>query len=111
MPSDGVVMAANICQSVVPLISLLAYIPQWVKILRARSSASISLRSWCAWTLSSSFALFYAIVQLLLNHRGWALIVSSGVGLLFVISTLILVMKYRPAQPAPTEAVTPQVNA
>lgn len=111
MPSDSVVMAANVCQSAVPLISLLAYAPQWIKILRTRSSASISLRSWCAWTVSSSFALFYAIIQLLLNHRGWALIVSTGLGLVFVISTLILVVKYRPPVASSAGAATPRVES
>ncbi len=95
MPAESVVITANICQALVPLISLLAYVPQWIKLLRTKSSGSISLRSWCAWTLSTAFALFYAVVQLLLNNRGWALVISSALGLSFVLGTLILVVRYR----------------
>ena len=95
MPSQTIVTAADICQATVPLISLLAYVPQWSKLFRNKSSASISLRSWCAWTVSSSFALFYALTQLVLNGRGWALVLSAGLSLAFVIFTLLLVIKFR----------------
>ncbi len=46
-------------------------------------------------TVSGAFALYYAIIQFLLNRRGWALILSSGLGLAFVVCTVILVIKYR----------------
>lgn len=98
MPSHAVVVAANICQAAVPFISLLAYIPQWVKLCRTRSSASISIRSWCVWTLSSSFSLFYAIIQLRLNGAGWALVLSTALGLTFVLGTLFLTIKFRHGQ-------------
>ena len=106
MPSESMVVTANICQAVVPLISLLAYIPQWNKLWRTKSSESISMRSWCAWAVSGSFALFYAVVQLLLNGRGWSLVLSTSLGLIFVLHTLFLVIKFRhrpaarPADPA-----------
>jgi uncharacterized protein with PQ loop repeat len=95
MPSATIVTIANICQASVPLIALLAYIPQWAKLLRSRSSASISARSWFVWTISSAFALFYAIIQLLLNGRGWALVLSTFLGLAFVVCTLFLVIRFR----------------
>ncbi|NLE68102.1 MAG: PQ-loop repeat-containing protein [Lentisphaerae bacterium] len=95
MPSETIIAASNICQAAVPLISLLAYVPQWAKLLRTKSSASISMRSWCAWTVSGSFALFYAVTQLLLNGRGWALVLSSSLGLAFVLCTLFLVVRFR----------------
>lgn len=95
MLSETVVATANICQAAVPLISLLAYLPQWAKLLRTKSSASISTRSWCAWTVSGAFALFYAVTQLLLNGRGWALVLSSSLGLAFVLCTLFLVIRFR----------------
>lgn len=95
MPAEAVVNAANFCQAAVPFISLMAYLPQWVKLYRTKSSAAISVRSWCAWTVTSSFALFYAAVQLLLNGRGWALVLATTLGLAFVLITLGLVIKYR----------------
>lgn len=104
MPPEYVIHAANVCQIAVPFISLTAYLPQWLKLWRTKSSASISVRSWCAWSFSSAFALFYATVQLLLNGRGWALVISSFLGLIFVVSTLLLVVKFRAGRAAPTAA-------
>jgi uncharacterized protein with PQ loop repeat len=93
--SETVVATANACQAAIPLISLLAYIPQWAKVLRTKSSGSVSTRSWLAWTVSSGFALFYAVTQLILNGRGWALVFSTSLGLAFVVCTLFLVVRFR----------------
>jgi uncharacterized protein with PQ loop repeat len=93
---DKVVLAANVCQTVIPLISLMAYLPQWGKIWSTQSSIGVSLRAWCIWTVSSSFAVFYALVQLVLNGRGWALVASSLVTLVFVLATVVLVVRFRP---------------
>ena len=95
MLSEVVVATANACQLAVPIIALAAYLPQWTKIYRNRSSADISLRAWCLWTVSSAFALFHAVVQLLLNGRGWALVISSLLSVLFVVSTVALVVRFR----------------
>jgi hypothetical protein len=70
MLPEIVVTSANACQMAVPFIALSAYLPQWIQLVRTKSSRDISLRSWCIWTLSSFFGLFYAIVQLRLNGRG-----------------------------------------
>lgn len=95
MPPEFVVAAANVCQLAVPVISLSAYLPQWIKLVRTRSSRDISLRSWCLWTVSAAFALFYAVVQLLLNGRGWPLVVSTLLGFFFILFTLVLILRYR----------------
>ena len=95
MVPDAVVTSANVCQIAVPFIALSAYLPQWIKLCRTRASADISLRSWCLWTVSSLFALFYATVQLLLNGRGWPLIVSSVIGLGAILLTVFLILRYR----------------
>ena len=96
MISDAVIKSANICQIAVPFIVLLAYLPQWTKLWRTKSSVDISLRSWSIWTASTLFALFYAMIQLLLNGRGWPLVVSSAIGLGAVLSTVFLIRRYRP---------------
>ncbi len=90
---------ANAGQAAVPFLSLVAYVPQWIKICRTRTSGAISLRSWLIWTLSSVLALFYAVVQLLLNGRGWALVFATASGLAFVVTTLLLVIWFRPKGP------------
>ncbi|MCX7005643.1 MAG: PQ-loop repeat-containing protein [bacterium] len=107
MPSASLAIAANICQATVPFISLLAYAPQWLKLWRTKSSTAISIRSWCAWSLSSAFALFYALTQLHMTGRGWALVMSTSLGLCFVLCTLWLVVKYRERPPAHAPTLAP----
>jgi uncharacterized protein with PQ loop repeat len=94
--SSLVVESANILQLAVPAIALVAYVPQWVKICHTRSSVDISLRAWCLWTVSSVFALYYAVVQLLQHGQGWPLVVSAAIGLSAVLLTVVLVLRYRP---------------
>lgn len=93
--SDAVVNAANLCQLAVPFIGFFAYLPQWTKLVRTKSSRDLSLRSWCLWIVSSVAALFYAIVQLLLNGRGWPLVVACVITLVSVLFTVSLIVRYR----------------
>jgi uncharacterized protein with PQ loop repeat len=95
---ESLIEAADACQFAVPFISLSAYLPQWTRIVRTRSSAAISARSWAAWSFSSAFALFYAVVQLLRNGTGWALVLATSLGLVFVLFTLYLVLRFRPGK-------------
>jgi hypothetical protein len=50
----------------------------------------------CLWTVSSVFALYYAVVQLLQHGQGWPLVVSAAIGLSAVLLTVVLVLRYRP---------------
>ncbi|MDP2863933.1 MAG: PQ-loop repeat-containing protein [Desulfobacterales bacterium] len=93
---DSVIITANACQVATTLISLSAYLPQWIKLIQTRSSGDISFRSWCLWFISASFALFYAIVQYLLNGRGWPLIISTLASLVCTLFTVSLIMRFRP---------------
>jgi len=96
MNTEVMIMIANILQGWgVPLLSLVAYIPQWQKLVKTKSSEDISLKSWLIWTASTCFAVFYAVVQYLVTGQGWALIFSSVTGLLFILVTVYLVMIYR----------------
>lgn len=87
---------ANAAQSVVPLISLIAYIPQWRRLLRTRNSHSISLASWATWAVSYTIAVFYSTTLLLVTGRGWPLVVTTTLGLCFVLFTMALVWRFRP---------------
>jgi len=100
MLPEVVITSANVCQTAVPFIALSAYLPQWIKLARTRSSQDISLRSWCIWTVSSLCALFYAIVQFLLNGRGWPLVFSTAVSLASVLLTVCLILRFRPKSSA-----------
>lgn len=95
MTNEFITTTANVLQVSVAFLSLVAYIPQWLKLMRKKSSADISLRSWILWTLSSLFAVFYAVVQLYNFGSGWALIISSVLSLAFVVYTVILIVWYR----------------
>jgi len=95
MVPDSVIITANACQVATTLISLSAYLPQWIKLIQTRSSGDISLRSWCIWFFSASFALFYAIVQYLLNGRGWPLIISTLASLCCILFTVSLIVRFR----------------
>jgi uncharacterized protein with PQ loop repeat len=95
MLPDAVVTSANICQLIVPFISLTAFLPQWIQLYRTKSSEDISLSAWMLWAISSLLALFYAVVQLLLNGRGWPLVISSVFGLAAVLLTVIMIFRYR----------------
>ncbi|MBU2621288.1 MAG: PQ-loop repeat-containing protein, partial [Proteobacteria bacterium] len=52
MVPDSVIITANACQIATTLISLSAYLPQWIKIIQTRSSVNISIHSWCLWFIS-----------------------------------------------------------
>jgi uncharacterized protein with PQ loop repeat len=95
MVPDSVIITANACQVATTFISLSAYLPQWIKLIQTRSSGDISLRSWCIWFFSASFALFYAIVQYLLNDRGWPLIISTIASLCCILFTVSLIVRFR----------------
>jgi uncharacterized protein with PQ loop repeat len=82
-------------QSAVPFLSLMAYIPQWRKIVTRKSSKDVSLAAWLLWIVTASIAVFYAVVQLMVTGQGLALVFSSSVTLLFVATTFILVFVYR----------------
>jgi uncharacterized protein with PQ loop repeat len=95
MPPEAVITVANVLQSSVPLISLVAYIPQWRKLIATKSSKDISLRAWLLWALTASFSCFYAVVQYLANGRGVALIFSTATSFIFIVSTVYLIRLHR----------------
>jgi uncharacterized protein with PQ loop repeat len=86
---------AGIAQSCVPIISLCAYVPQWRKLLRTRSSASISFSSWALWAGSYSIALTYSSLLLLVTGKGWPMVATTFLGLSFVLFTMGLVWRFR----------------
>ena len=86
---------AGILQAAVPVISLIAYLPQWKKLVDTKSSKDISLRSWSIWVISSSISLFYAASLYQVTGKGIPLIFASTAGLLFVLITVYLTARYR----------------
>lgn len=95
MPHEYVVIAANLMQVSVPFLTLVAYLPQWIMLVKTKSSEDFSLSAWVLWTVSAGFGMFYSIVQLQMNGHGWPLVVSATSSLSFVVLTLALVAYYK----------------
>jgi uncharacterized protein with PQ loop repeat len=96
MLNNSIVLAASLSQVATTFVSLAAYLPQWSKLYRTKSSESISLSSWCIWAVSTSMTLFYAIVQFKLNGMAWPLVFSTTATLIFTSFTIHLILKFRP---------------
>jgi uncharacterized protein with PQ loop repeat len=95
MTPQNLLNIAGFLQTVVPVISLIAYLPQWKKLIDTKSSKDISLRSWSIWVVSSSISVFYALALYQVTHKGIPLIIASIAGLLFVLVTVYLTARYR----------------
>lgn len=95
MVADSVIYAANALQMATTAISFSAYLPQWIKLFKTKSSENIALGSWCLWILSTSFNIFYAVVQYLINGSGWPLIISATFNLSCILFTVFLIIKYK----------------
>lgn len=93
---------ANYLQLLVPLISLIAYVPQWSKMVKTRSSKDISLKSWIIWIFSGAISLFYAIELFRYTGKGVPLLITSSASLLFVLVTVYLIAKFRTKEDGPS---------
>jgi len=92
---ETLMLVAGTAESIVPLLSLVAYIPQWRKLYQTRNSGPLSMISWVIWALSYAIAVFYSIVLLSVTGRGWPLLVTTVSGLLMVLYTMILIWRFR----------------
>lgn len=86
---------ANVAESLVPLLVLAAYIPQWRHLWRTRDSRSISLSSWGIWAVAYLISVFYAAVLLASTGKGLPLLFTTSCGLIFVLVTLGLAWRFR----------------
>lgn len=86
---------ANVAESLVPVISLIAYVPQWRHLLRTRDSRAISLASWWIWALAYAISVFYAAVLLAVTGRGVPLLIGTTFGLIFVLITIGMTLFFR----------------
>jgi uncharacterized protein with PQ loop repeat len=95
--ATSVEVIANLMQSSIPVLSFTAYVPQWLRLIKTKSSASISLHAWLIWGLSAIFGTFYAVVQLDITGRGWPLLISCIATLIMISFTIGMIIYYRPA--------------
>jgi len=92
---DTLLPIANVAELLVPVLSLVAYIPQWRHLLRTRDSRSISLASWAIWALAYALSVFYAAVLLAVTGKGVPLLIATTFGLLFVLITFGMAWLFR----------------
>ena len=95
MQIEYITFMANAMQLSVVVMSFIAYVPQWLKLIRSKSSQDISLSAWLLWALSALFAVFYAVVEMYQYGVGWALIISAVSSLVFIVITVVLIVIYR----------------
>ncbi|MEX1048327.1 MAG: hypothetical protein WED15_02280 [Akkermansiaceae bacterium] len=86
---------ASAAQSMIPVLSLCAYIPQWRKLFITRNSGAISVASWAIWAVSYSIAVTYSVLLLKVTGRGVPLVATTTAGLCFVLFTMVLVWHFR----------------
>lgn len=94
--SASIEVIANLMQSSIPVLSFTAYVPQWLRLIKTKSSANISLHAWLIWGLSAIFGTFYAAVQLDITGRGWPLLISCIATLIMIGFTIGMIIYYRP---------------
>ena len=99
MNLEQLLIFANILQSLIILITLLANIPQWLIILRRKDSGNLSVSSWIMWFLGSLFALFYAGVNHCVYQNNLSLLITSAITLICNSYTIYLIRKYRKPVP------------
>lgn len=104
MSEQYLIAISNFGQSITIFVTLVAYIPQWRTFYKNKSSENISVKSWLLWLLTCMLAVFYAFVQVKVHHTGHALLVSSSVSLIFVATTIVLILRFRPARQVEREA-------
>ena len=92
---ENLMWLAGVAESAVPVLSLAAYIPQWRVLMRSRDSSSISMISWGIWAVSYVIATFYSSMLLLTTGRGMPLVITTALGLCFVLFTMLLVWHLR----------------
>ena len=88
-------IAANIAQLTSMPICLAAYVPQWVTMVRNRSSDDVSLNAYLIWIFSASLGLFYSIVQLAETGSGSALLITTVVNFICLVITAVMIAWYR----------------
>lgn len=95
MSEAFIVFLADTSQVAVVPICLIAYLPQWVAIVRSGSSRNVSLSSQLLWLISSALASFYAATHFFLTQTGAPLFLASTANTLCGLVTLALVYGYR----------------
>jgi len=93
---SSLVPVVDFLQSTTGIIALIAFVPQWMLIIRSKSTAGLSLPCWLMWLVSSSFALCYAFVHLKIGGNTHVLLYTTVISFVATISTVGLILWYHP---------------
>ena len=96
MAEDTLLYLADFGQSLVIILTLAGYVPQWAELIRTKDSGSMSSRAWTLWFCSGGLGWFYAIVQVSVHGTGYMLLATSTIIQLCMATTLLMLVRYRP---------------
>jgi uncharacterized protein with PQ loop repeat len=102
----NIVDLADLAQSITIVLSLTAYIPQWITMAKNKSSENISLSTWMLWFSSASMSWFYAFVQYTAKGNCFMLLASTTISVSLIVVTMYLIHKYRKDAPSNLVEVT-----
>lgn len=94
MSDSSLLIAADTAQALTVVFSLLGFVPQWIKTLKTKSSEGVSISSWSVWALSSALGMFYAIVQYNTFGIAWTLLITTSLGMIFNLMTIVFFLYY-----------------
>ncbi|MCB0332711.1 MAG: PQ-loop repeat-containing protein [Bdellovibrionales bacterium] len=94
MSFENLLPLSDLLQSAVVFICAVAFVPQWVKLYRTKSSEDISLHSWVLWTLAAFCGWFYSYVHFFAHGTGTPLLVSTTINLIGNIFSIYLAVIY-----------------
>jgi len=97
MEHSLLVSIGDACQLATIPLTMVAYVPQWLKLYKNKSSGDFSPCAWSLWAVSCFLALIYALIQNVENGGGAPLIWSCAATLLFMCTTIGMVLWYRPS--------------
>ena len=86
---------ADFCQATTVLLSLVAYIPQWLVILKRQSSEHVALWTWILWLGSSVLSLIYALELTQQQGSVNVLLIAALFNVCFLMLTVGLILRYR----------------
>ncbi len=86
---------ADFCQACTIFFTLSAYVPQWLVLLKTKSSEQVALGAWILWLISNSLTFTYAGIIIALEDTAYLLLISTGFNILCIATTIVLILRYR----------------
>ncbi len=82
-------------QSALIFVVVFANFPQWIKLVKTKSSADFSISTWVLYLVCSLISVFYAIMSQIVHGSSGSLLFSTSSNLIANVVTMFLILKYR----------------